>query len=170
MAVARSPRWLFEGHGALVHASGLPVFSLAYERLLRDLLERCAALRSFLVAQGITCDPTDRRAEIQTFLAPELRHAEYGVAAVAEDGDLSVPQRDLFRQLEQLPEASEAFLPPALGPESAETEVLIAERRRLELAILNERNERWRLERMAMFLFEDVVDRARQPPSWSAPR
>jgi GT2 family glycosyltransferase len=155
---------------ALAHVSGLPVFTLAYERLLQDPFEQCRALRSFLIAQGITCDSVDRRAEIQVFLAPELRHAEYGVAAVSEDADLSGPQRDLFRQLEQLPEVSEAFAPPALGGESAATEDLLAERRHLELAILNERNERWRLERMTMSLFEDVVARARQPPSWSVLR
>src|SRR5262245_25499829 len=47
---------------AIVHASGLPVFSLAYERLLQDPLEQCHAVRSFLVAQGITCESVDRRA------------------------------------------------------------------------------------------------------------
>lgn len=152
---------------ALVHASGLPVFVLTYERLLHDPEKRCGALRSFLVARGIPCDPADRRAEIQGFLAPELRHAEYGVAAVAADADLTRPQRDLFHELEQLPEASEAFAPPALGPESATTEDLLAERRRLELELLRERRECQRLERMTMSLFDDVVNRARQTPSWS---
>lgn len=152
---------------ALVHASGLPVFVLAYERLLHDPEERCGALRSFLIARGIPCDPADRRAEIQGFLAPELRHAEYGVAAVADDADLTRPQRDLFRELEKLPEASEAFAPPALGPESATTEDLLAERRRIELELLRERRECQRLERTTMSLFDDVVNRARQTPSWS---
>jgi GT2 family glycosyltransferase len=155
---------------ALIHASGLPVFSLAYESLLQEPLERCHALRSFLVAQGIACGSVDRRAEIQAFLAPELRHAEYGVGAVAEDADLTQPQRDLFRGLEQLPEASEAFVPPVLGPESAETEALLAERRHLELAFLNERQERWRLERMTMWFFEDMVNRGRQTQPWSMRR
>ncbi|HSD10670.1 MAG TPA: glycosyltransferase [Candidatus Binatia bacterium] len=151
---------------ALAHASGLPVFVLAYERLLRDPEERCGALRSFLVAQGIACDPVDRRAEIQSFLAPELRNAEYDATAVAEDTDLTRPQHHLFRELEQLPEASDAFVSPVLGPESAGTEDLLAERRRLEIEFLKERHERRRLERMTMSLFDDVVNRAQTPPSW----
>src|SRR5207247_3246337 len=73
--------WERYSRQALTHASGLPVFVVAYERLLQDPLERCAALRSFFVAQGIACDSVDRRAEIQAFLAPELRHSESGGGA-----------------------------------------------------------------------------------------
>jgi GT2 family glycosyltransferase len=161
-ALALWERYLRE---ALGNTSGLPVFALAYERLLREPDECSDALRSFLVTRGIACDSVERRAELRAFLARELRHSEYGAAAVADDTDFAPQQRNLFRALEGLPQVNDTFTPPDVGPESATTEDLLAERRRLELEILHEHRERQRLERMTMSLFDEAVNRTLGAPA-----
>jgi hypothetical protein len=85
--------------------------------------------------------------EVAAFIQADLRHTEHTRDDVLADPDVSEAQRGLFEALDALEGDHDAFVPPSLPPESATTEALLAERRRvlqLKHELELERRSHWR--------------------------
>ncbi len=114
---------------ALRQVDGLPVLVASYERVLEDPLAWCAEAHAFLVGAGIEAR-SHREEEVLAFVEPGLRHNAYTVGDLAEDPDVSRPQRELYYSLEELAGSHLSFSPPELAAETPTTEALLRERRR----------------------------------------
>jgi hypothetical protein len=113
---------------ALRAVTGLPAIVTEYTALLADPLGWCASVSEFLSRAGVrTAVPP--RAEVLAFVDRNLWHARVPADDVDSRRSLSQPQRALLEALASLVGAHEALAPPALPPESASTETLLAERR-----------------------------------------
>jgi hypothetical protein len=100
---------------ALAQVAGLPVRITGYSKVLSEPLHWCEATRDFLARRGVDVHEP----------------AEDEVAGFLDDPDVTPAQRALFVALEELEDTEhESFRPPALPPEAAGTEALLAKRRR----------------------------------------
>jgi hypothetical protein len=136
-------RYLREG---LAQIGGLPVLVVRYENVLSDPLGWCRRAFDFLARAGVPVREP-RAQEIESFIEADLRHTEHTRDDLFADPDVSEAQRGLFDALEALDGEHDAFAPPSLPDESATTEALLAERRRvlqLKHELDLERRSRWR--------------------------
>jgi hypothetical protein len=135
-------RYLRQG---LAQVAGLPVLAVRYESVLSDPLAWSERAHRFFTRAGVPVHEP-REEEIAAFVDVELRHTEHTRDDLLADPDVSEAQRALFDALVALEGEHEAFAPPSLPDESATTEALLAERRRVlqlrhELEL--ERRSRW---------------------------
>lgn len=136
-------RYLRQG---LAQIAGLPVLVVRYETVLPEPLAWCERAHDFLASAGVPVHDA-RAEEVAEFIDVELRHTEHTRDDLFADPDVSQAQRALFDALEALEGAHEVFVPPSLPDESATTDALLTERRRV-LALKHEleveRSSRWR--------------------------
>ena len=135
-------RYLREG---LAQIGDLPVLVVRYENVLADPVGWCAAARDFLARAGVPVREPQAE-EVAAFIETDLRHTEHTRDDVFADADVSEAQRGLFEALETLDGGHDAFTAPSLPDESATTEALLAERRRvlqLKHELELERRSRW---------------------------
>jgi hypothetical protein len=135
-------RYLRQG---LAQVAGLPVLVARYETVLSDPLAWSERAYAFLTRAGVPVHEP-REDEVAAFIDVELRHTEHTRDDLLADPDVSEAQRALFDELVALEGDHEAFAPSSLPDESATTEALLAERRRVlqlrhELEL--ERRSRW---------------------------
>jgi len=136
-------RYLREG---LAQIDGLPVLVVRYENVLADPLGWCGRARDFLARAGVPVREPEAE-EVAAFIEADLRHTEHTRDDVLADPDVSQAQRELFEALDALEGGHDAFAPPSLPSESATTEALLAERRRvlqLKHELELERRSHWR--------------------------
>jgi hypothetical protein len=130
---------------ALEQIAGLPVLVARYETVLSDPHAWSSEAHGFLVQTGVPGRPPSE-SEVASFIDADLRHAEFTRAELLSNADVSDAQRALFIALEELEGTHAQFVPPVLPDESATTEALLAERRRvldLERELELERTSRW---------------------------
>jgi hypothetical protein len=135
-------RYLREG---LAQIAGLPVLVVRYERVLSDPLAWSRRAHEFLGRAGVPVHEP-RADDVAAFIDVELRHTEHTRDDLFADPDVSQAQRALFDALDALEGAHDEFAPPRLPDESATTEALLAERRRvlqLKHELELERRSRW---------------------------
>jgi hypothetical protein len=120
-------RYLRQG---LAQIAGLPVLVARYETVLTDPLAWSERARVFFADAGVPVHEP-REDEVAAFIDVELRHTEHTRDDLLADPDVTEAQRALFDALEALEGGHDAFAPPSLPDESATTEALLAERRRV---------------------------------------
>lgn len=135
-------RYLRQG---LAQIAGLPVLVVRYETVLTEPLAWSERAHDFLTRAGVPVREP-RKEEVAAFIDVELRHTEHTRDELLADPDVSEAQRALFDALVALEGGHDAFAPPSLPDETATTEALLAERRRVlqlrhELEL--ERRSRW---------------------------
>jgi hypothetical protein len=115
---------------ALRQIDGLPVLVTSYDAVLSDPLGWCDEALAFLRAAGVPVAPPARE-EVRAFVDEGLRHVRSTRKEVLDDPEVSDAQRDFFVVLEEAQGLHWSFVLPDLPPETATTEPLLAERRRL---------------------------------------
>jgi hypothetical protein len=114
--------------------AGIPTALMRYDELVDDPVTWCVSLRDFLDGAGLATTSPEK-SEIRAFVAEELRHTCYTSGDFSADPEVTEPQRALFQALEELGNSGGDFVPPELPPESASTEALLAERRKIHLQV-----------------------------------
>jgi hypothetical protein len=140
---------------ALCHIEGSPVLVTSYEQLVADPVAWTGRAREFLVRSGLTV-PEPQEDAILDYVDPQLRRAALSRRDFFEDPAVSDAQRALLLALEDMDGAHDAFVPPALPPETATTDALLFERRRA-MRIVRElpatrRARAWRRLRQSRYL------------------
>jgi hypothetical protein len=136
---------------ALDQIAGLPVLVARYETVLSDPRAWSSEAHDFLVQTGVRTRPP-RESEVVSFIDSDMRHVEFTDDDVLSSADVSDAQRALFVALAELEGSHAEFVPPVLPDESATTEALLAERRRVldlkrELELLRTSRWFWKLRR-----------------------
>jgi len=136
-------RYLRQG---LAQIAGVPVLVVRYEAVLADPLDWSWRAYDFLLRVGVPAQEP-RPEEVAAFIDEGLRHTEHTRDDVFRDSDVTDAQRGLFDALEMVEREHDAFVPPTLPDESATTEALLTERRRvlqLKQELELERRSHWR--------------------------
>ena len=110
--------------------AGLPTLVTGYDELLSDPLAWCERVGRFLEGAGVSTAAVDVESA-RRYVDPDLRHARLTSDELLRDPAVSQPQRELVHALQSLRGPHESLATPDLSPESASTEALLAERRRL---------------------------------------
>lgn len=113
---------------ALAAVCGRPVFITSYRRLIDDPHAWTEALAVFLRECGVYV-PEPPRPEIESFVRPELRHAEFPDTALGANPLVSMQQHNLHLTLEAAAGAHRRFSAAETGPETPWVDALLAERR-----------------------------------------
>lgn len=114
----------------LASISGLPTLVTGYDELLSDPLAWCESVGRFLEGAGVSTAAVDVESA-RRYVDPDLRHVRFTSEDLLRDPAVSQPQQELVRALQGLRGPHESLAAPSLSPESASTEALLAERRRL---------------------------------------
>jgi hypothetical protein len=140
--VFRLASWERHLRQALQQIEGLPVLVTDYASVLSQPVPWAESARSFLTAAGVPTRPL-RAEDAEEFIDPGLKHSSFTREDFLSDPDVSVAQKALYTELEQLEGSHPAFAQPALPAETRSTDALLAERLRAkqleqELARLRE--------------------------------
>lgn len=114
----------------LASIAGLPTLVTGYDELLSDPLGWSESVGRFLEGTGVSTAPVDVESA-RRYVDPDLRHARFTSDELLRDPAVSQPQQELVHALQSLQGPHESLVAPNLPPESASTEALLAERRRL---------------------------------------
>ena len=114
----------------LASISSLPTLVTGYDELLSDPLAWCESVGRFLEGVGLATAAVDVESA-RRYVDPDLRHARHTIEELLADPAVSQQQQELVHALQSLRGPHENLAAPNLPPESASTEAMLAERRRM---------------------------------------
>jgi len=120
--------WERYTRAAAAAAEGLPVLVADYADLMDDPLAWCDEAAAFLLGRGF--DAGYDGAAVVAFLDRGLRHSSRSAAELGEGSGVSAEQQAIYATLRAARGRHERWSPPALPPETAWVEPLLAARRR----------------------------------------
>ncbi len=109
-------------------SAGLPTLVTAYAELLADPVGWCTLARKFLRGSGVATSGSWEAGALD-FVDRGLQSFRFANEDLDADPAVSTEQRRLFAVLESVRGAHAGFAVPALPPETASTELLLAHRR-----------------------------------------
>lgn len=105
-------------------AAGLPFISVRFDQLVADPVTTVTRLRSHLAEAGVRV-PADVTEAARFVTGSQAAHRRPGLT-LSDDPDATAAQRSLLAVVDTLPQVSDCFPVPELGPESASTAELLS--------------------------------------------